>query len=68
MQVHNERLSRGSSAADWGDWKELRHLDEELEQLKSLLLERSALVETAIYRSILAVVEKSEDQSAGNRY
>ncbi len=36
----------------------MRHFDEELERLKSVLLEMSSLVETAIYRSILAVVEK----------
>jgi phosphate transport system protein len=38
----------------------VRHFVEELEQLKSKLLEQSALVESAIYRSITAVVQKDE--------
>lgn len=38
----------------------MRHFVEELEQLKSKLLEQSALVESAIYRSITAVVQKDE--------
>jgi phosphate transport system protein len=38
----------------------LRHFVEELEQLKGKLLEESALVESAIYRSITAVVQKDE--------
>lgn len=38
----------------------MRHFVEELEQLKSKLLEESALVESAIYRSVLAVVQKDE--------
>jgi phosphate transport system protein len=38
----------------------VRHFVEELEQLKSKLLEESALVESAIYRSITAVVQKDE--------
>ncbi len=38
----------------------MRHFVEELEQLKSKLLEESALVESAIYRSITAVVQKDE--------
>jgi phosphate transport system protein len=38
----------------------VRHFVEELEQLKSKLLEQSALVESAIYRSIAAVVQKDE--------
>ena len=37
---------------------QLRHFDQELEQLKSKLLAMSALVESAIYRSITAVVQK----------
>ena len=36
----------------------MRHFDKELENLKSRLLEMSSLVETAIYRSITAVVQK----------
>jgi phosphate transport system protein len=35
-----------------------RHFDQELEQLKSKLLAMSALVESAVYRSITAVVHK----------
>lgn len=38
----------------------VRHFVEELEQLKAKLLEQSSLVETAIYRSITAVVQKDE--------
>lgn len=38
----------------------MRHFVEELEQLKAKLLEESALVESAIYRSITAVVQKDE--------
>jgi phosphate transport system protein len=38
----------------------VRHFVEELEQLKSQLLEMSSLVELAIYRSITAVVQKDE--------
>jgi len=38
----------------------VRHFVQELEQLKSKLLEESALVESAIYRSITAVVQKDE--------
>jgi phosphate transport system protein len=36
----------------------VRHFDQELDQLKSKLLEMSALVATAIYKSIQAVVER----------
>jgi phosphate transport system protein len=38
----------------------MRHFVEELERLKSKLLEMSSLVESAIYRSITAVVQKDE--------
>jgi phosphate transport system protein len=38
----------------------VRHFVEELEQLKAKLLEQSSLVESAIYRSITAVVQKDE--------
>ncbi len=38
----------------------MRHFVEDLEQLKSKLLEMSSLVESAIYRSITAVVQKDE--------
>lgn len=36
----------------------MRHFDQELEQLKTMLLEMASLVETAIFRSINAVVQK----------
>ncbi len=39
----------------------MRHFQFELEQLKAKLLEMSALVESAIYRSVQGVVEKNED-------
>lgn len=39
----------------------MRHFQQELEELKNRLLEMSALVETAVYRSVQAVVEKNED-------
>jgi phosphate transport system protein len=39
----------------------LRHFERELEQLKAKLLEMSALVESAIYRSVQGVVEKNEE-------
>lgn len=39
----------------------MRHFQHELEQLKAKLLEMSALVETAVYRSVQGVVEKNED-------
>ena len=38
----------------------MRHFVEELERLKAQLLEMSSLVESAIYRSITAVVQKDE--------
>ncbi len=38
----------------------MRHFVEELEELKAKLLEQASLVETQIYRSITAVVEKDE--------
>jgi len=38
----------------------LRHFVEELEELKAKLLEQASLVETQIYSSITAVVEKDE--------
>ena len=38
----------------------MRHFVEELEQLKAKLLEMSSLVESSIYRSITAVVQKDE--------
>src|SRR5206468_2015750 len=37
---------------------QLRHFDQELEQLKSKLLAMSAMVESAVYRSITATVQK----------
>ncbi|HEY7306078.1 MAG TPA: phosphate signaling complex protein PhoU [Bryobacteraceae bacterium] len=39
----------------------MRHFEQELEQLKAKLLEMSALVESAVYRSIQGVVEKNEE-------
>ncbi len=39
----------------------MRHFQNELEQLKAKLLEMSALVESAIYRSVQGVVEKNEE-------
>jgi phosphate transport system protein len=38
----------------------LRHFDQELEQLKTMLLEMASLVETAIFHSINAVVQKDK--------
>lgn len=39
----------------------MRHFQQELETLKAKLLEMSALVENAIYRSVQCVVEKNEE-------
>ena len=39
----------------------MRHFEQELEKLKSKLLEMSALVESAVYRSVQGVVEKNEE-------
>ncbi len=39
----------------------MRHFDQELDRLKSKLLEMSALVESAVYRSVQGVVEKNEE-------
>ena len=39
----------------------MRHFEQELEQLKARLLEMSALVESAVYRSVQGVVEKNEE-------
>ena len=39
----------------------MRHFQHDLEQLKAKLLEMSALVESAIYRSVQGVVEKNEE-------
>ena len=39
----------------------MRHFEQELEQLKAKLLEMSALVESAIYRSVQGVVEKNSE-------
>jgi phosphate transport system protein len=41
----------------------LRHFSEELDDLRNRLLEMGGLVESAVYRSILAVVEKDTDQA-----
>jgi phosphate transport system protein len=39
----------------------VRHFEQELELLKAKLLEMSALVENAVYRSVQGVVEKNEE-------
>ena len=39
----------------------VRHFEQELDQLKAKLLEMSALVESAVYRSVQGVVEKNEE-------
>ena len=39
----------------------MRHFERELDQLKAKLLEMSALVESAVYRSVQGVVEKNEE-------
>ncbi|MGA8026681.1 MAG: phosphate signaling complex protein PhoU [Bryobacteraceae bacterium] len=39
----------------------MRHFEQELEILKGKLLEMSALVESAVYRSVQGVVEKNEE-------
>lgn len=39
----------------------MRHFEQELEKLKSKLLEMGALVESAVYRSVQGVVEKDEN-------
>ncbi len=41
----------------------MRHFEEELDELRSRLLEMSGLVESAIYRSVLSLVEKDESQA-----
>ena len=41
----------------------MRHFEAELEELKKRLLEMSGLVESAIYRSILALVKKDPEQT-----
>jgi len=41
----------------------VRHFEAELEELKKRLLEMSGLVESAIYRSILALVKKDPEQT-----
>ncbi|HEX4228223.1 MAG TPA: phosphate signaling complex protein PhoU [Bryobacteraceae bacterium] len=39
----------------------LRHFEQDLDKLKAKLLEMSALVESAVYRSVQGVVEKNEE-------
>jgi phosphate transport system protein len=41
----------------------VRHFEEQLDGLRNRLLAMSGLVESAIYRSILALVEKDEEQA-----
>jgi len=43
----------------------MRHFQQELDQLKAKLLEMSALVEAAVYRSVQGVVEKNEELAQG---
>jgi phosphate transport system protein len=43
----------------------MRHFQQELDQLKAKLLEMSALVEAAVYRSVQGVVEKNEELARG---
>src|SRR5947209_6835844 len=43
----------------------MRHFQQELDQLKAKLLEMSALVEAAVYRSVQGVVEKNEELAHG---
>lgn len=43
----------------------IRHFQQELEQLKAKLLEMSALVEAAVYRSVQGVVEKNPELAQG---
>lgn len=40
----------------------MRHFEMQLDELRKRLLEMSGLVESAIYRSVLALVEKDEEQ------
>lgn len=40
----------------------MRHFEIQLDELRKKLLEMSGLVESSIYRSVLALVEKDEDQ------
>jgi phosphate transport system protein len=41
----------------------MRHFEEQLNELRKRLLEMSGLVESAVYRSVQALVEKDEDQA-----
>jgi len=41
----------------------MRHFEEQLDELRKRLLEMSGLVESAVYRSVQALVEKDEDQA-----
>ena len=41
----------------------MSHLEEGLEELKKKLLEMCGLVESAVYRSVLSLVEKDDDQA-----
>jgi phosphate transport system protein len=41
----------------------MRHFEEQLDDLRKRLLAMSGLVESAIYRSVLALIEKDEDQA-----
>lgn len=43
----------------------MRHFEEELDTLRNRLLEMSGLVESAIYRSVHAVVHRAEDLAHG---
>jgi phosphate transport system protein len=41
----------------------MRHFDQQLDDLRKRLLEMSGLVESAIYRSVLSLTEKDEEQA-----
>jgi len=41
----------------------MRHFDQQLDELRSRLLEMSGLVESSIYRSVVALTEKDEQQA-----
>jgi len=41
----------------------MRHFEQQLDDLRTRLLEMSGLVESAIYRSVVALTEKDEQQA-----
>ena len=54
---------RGSPHLPSATYHAMRHFDQQLDDLRKRLLEMSGLVESAIYRSILALTEKDEQQA-----